>query len=348
MSKKMIAIAAGGTAGHVFPAKALAKILGTTNDIIFFTDERGAKYLDKDIKKLKIKNIVGNIIKRGIALFQLGIATLKCIYLLKTRGVKLAIGFGGLTSFPLLFAAKILKIPIIIHEQNTVIGKANKFFVRDAELVAVSYNETIGLEKQDKVVYTGNPIRQEVFEVKRRRSRITKEIQILVIGGSQGSSIFDEVIPNAITNLPTEIQENITIYQQARDIDAVKKIYESSSVSKVNIETFFRDVPQLMADSDLIIARGGASTLSEIEHIGVPAIIIPMANSADNHQLYNAREFEKTGMGKAIEYPKSLNKILNDWLVKGEIEKINRDGKKNNAAQKLAVKVNDIIIKLGL
>jgi UDP-N-acetylglucosamine--N-acetylmuramyl-(pentapeptide) pyrophosphoryl-undecaprenol N-acetylglucosamine transferase len=348
MSKKTIAIAAGGTAGHVFPANALAEILGTTNEIIFFTDERGSKYLNRDFTKLKIKNVTGNIFHKFLALFHLGVATLKCIYLLKMRGVKLAIGFGGLTSFPLLFAAKILKIAIIIHEQNSVVGKANKFFLKDAELVATTYSETIGLERQDKVVNIGNPIRKEVFEVKRRRSRITKDIQILVIGGSQGTSIFDEIVPEAISNLPIEIQENMTIYQQARNISSVKKIYDRSNVSKAKIETFFHDVPQLMADSELIIARAGAATLSEIEYIGVPAIIIPMANSADSHQLYNAREFQKSGMGKVVEDPKLLFNALEDMLVKKEIEKISRDGKKNNAAQKLAVKVNDTLIKLRL
>ena len=138
---KIICIVAGGTAGHVFPAQALSEILGTKNEILFVTDNRGAKYFDDQskVEKLQISNLTGNILRKGLAFFKLGFSTLKCFYLLKTRKVKLAIGFGGLTSFPVLFAAKYLKIPIILHEQNAILGQANRFFLKDAELLAMSY-----------------------------------------------------------------------------------------------------------------------------------------------------------------------------------------------------------------
>lgn len=349
MAKKNIAVVAGGTAGHIFPAEALGEILGTTNKIVFFTDERGAKYCESKVEKLWISNITGNVFRKGLALLKLGLSILKCIYLLKRESVQLAIGFGGLTSFPVLFAAKILKIPIILHEQNAVLGKANRFFLKDAKLLATSYENTIGVEKSDKVIHTGNPIRSSIFHVKRRRTRITKEIYILVIGGSQGASFFDKVIPNSFIQLPVEVQENITINQQARDISSVEKIYSKSKIRKIDIKPFFNGVEQMMADADLVITRGGASTLSEIDHIGVPAIIIPMKHSADNHQLYNAREMEQFGRVKVVEESDDIQPVLEDLLIKGTLDKLHSSKKRqNNAAQKLAIKVNEIIINLRL
>jgi UDP-N-acetylglucosamine--N-acetylmuramyl-(pentapeptide) pyrophosphoryl-undecaprenol N-acetylglucosamine transferase len=351
MTKKVICIVAGGTAGHVFPAQALSEILGTTNEILFVTDNRGAKYFDdhSNIEKLWISNINGSILRKGLAFLKLGISTLKCFYLLKTRKVKLAIGFGGLTSFPVLFAAKYLKIPIILHEQNAILGQANRFFLKDAELLAMSYKNTIGVADGSKVINTGNPIRSLVFNAKRRRTRITKDITILVIGGSQGASLFDEIIPKAFTQLPIEIQEDIILHQQGKNIAMVENIYSKSYIRKVIVQPFFRELPQMMADADLVITRGGASALSEIAHLGVPAIIIPMKNSAHDHQLYNARQAEKNGGVRVAESPEELQIALEDLLVHGKLDNLKiSERKQNNAAQKLAIKINEVIINLRL
>ncbi len=353
MREKVISIVAGGTAGHVFPAQALSQILSTKNKILFFTDKRGSKYFDDETKitKLNISNISGS--KKVLSLFKLGIATLKCIFLLKTKKVRLAIGFGGLTSFPVLFSAKLLKIPIIIHEQNSVLGKANKFFARDAQLIATSYSETKGTENLDKVIYTGNPIRSSIFYSKRRRTRITNEIYIVVIGGSQGAKIMDEVVARAITLLPANVQENISIWQQVRDENAIKGIYETSKVRNFSLSNFFQDAPQLIANSDLVITRAGASALAEIEHLNVPSIIIPMALSADNHQYHNAVHHIEKGIGVMLEEKElsveNLLSKLNDLLVRNKLEQIrNVNCRENSSAQKLAVKVNEVIINLRL
>lgn len=288
-------------------------------------------------------------------MFKLGFATLRCIYLLKTRNVKLAIGFGGLTSFPALYGAKILKIPIILHEQNSVLGKANRFFLKDSHLLATSYENTIGLEEGNTVIETGNPIRSVVFNAKRRRTRITKEIHILVIGGSQGAKIMDEVVAKAITSIPDDIQEGISIWHQVRDINAVKEIYTHSKIKRFYIEHFLKDVPQLMADSDLVITRAGASALSEIEHLRVPSIVIPMAASADNHQYHNAIEHLKKGSSIIVEEKdlsvEFLLSKLTNLLVDGKLEELHNIAKncqENTSAQKLAVKVNEVIINLRL
>lgn len=357
MKKRCIAMAAGGTAGHVFPAQALREILATKNDIIFFTDARGKRFFDNPSEycKLPIHNIQGSILKRIFSLLCLGVSTLKTLFILYRHNVKLVIGFGGLTSFPMLYAAKILNIPMILHEQNAVIGKANKFFLSHAQFLATSFLHTIGTENARKVVHTGNPIRSIIFDAKRRRTRITNEIYITIIGGSQGATIFDNIIASAIRNLPPELQERITIFQQVRreNIDAVQNIYHTTKIRKHTISDFFKDIPQMMADSDLIISRAGASTLFEIEHLNIPSIVIPMARSADNHQLHNALEYAKNRTCKVITEQElsieSLQFALENILIDNEIDKMrNYNHKGNHAAQKLAIKINEIIISMRL
>ncbi len=356
MVQRTIAIVAGGTAGHVFPAQAISEILGTKNNILFFTDSRGRKFCDEKEKQnmvLPVRNIQGSIFKKVISLLYLGLATLKSLYILKRQKPAVVIGFGGITSFPVLFAAKLLKIPIILHEQNSVIGKANKFFLKDSKFLATSFENTIGVDSNNKIIYTGNPIRQVIFDSKRRRTKITAEIFIVVIGGSQGSTIFDTTIANAVTGLPRDLQEKITLFQQVREEnnDSVNSLYEFSSIKKYTLQSFFKEIPQLMADADLIISRAGASAISEIEHLRIPSIIIPITNSVGNHQICNAQSFELQGTSKIILEKdfsaEALRVKLEDLFIRNEIDISNSKIKHtniNNAAQKLAIKVNEVII----
>jgi UDP-N-acetylglucosamine--N-acetylmuramyl-(pentapeptide) pyrophosphoryl-undecaprenol N-acetylglucosamine transferase len=359
MKIRTIAVVAGGTAGHVFPAQAISKILGTRNKILFFTDYRGKRFFgqDEEIIVLPIRNFQGKFVKKAISLFFLGIATLKALYVLRKEKVVMAIGFGGITSFPVLLAAKILKIPIILHEQNAVLGKANKFFLKDAEFLATSFEKTMGIDRYHKVIHTGNPIREVVFDAKRRRTRITSDIYITVIGGSQGATIFDTTIANAITLLPQDLQERINIFQQVRkeNHDTVQSIYDTSKVRRLEMKDFFQNVPQLIADSDLVISRAGASTISEIEHLKIPSIIVPIASSKDNHQYHNAEYSSKKGTSKMIteqEFSSSkLAEIIEDLFNKNLIEdyrsKFNLSTT-NSAAQKFSIKINEIIINMRI
>jgi UDP-N-acetylglucosamine--N-acetylmuramyl-(pentapeptide) pyrophosphoryl-undecaprenol N-acetylglucosamine transferase len=351
MIKKNFAFIAGGTAGHIFPALALSEILGTTNNIIFITDKRGSKFIDKKqiskIKIMQLQNINGTCIEKIFAAFWIVLATIKCLFWLKKEKIQFIIAFGGLTNLPSLIAAKILKIPFILHEQNALLGRGNKFFAKDAKFIASSFFTTHGLEEyRDKVIVTGNPIRQIVLEVKRRRTKITKDLQILVVGGSQGAKIIDQKVTKALLSLTEIKQENIILFQQAYNLKSIKASYKSSHFKQVIIENFFENLPQLIADSDLIITRGGATTLAEIEYLGIPAIIIPLAAAADNHQFYNAQELVKAGQAMIIE-EKNLNElpsILKKMLLKLENFHKKDKNKVNQAAAKLALKVNNWIM----
>jgi UDP-N-acetylglucosamine--N-acetylmuramyl-(pentapeptide) pyrophosphoryl-undecaprenol N-acetylglucosamine transferase len=361
----IIAITTGGTAGHIFPAYAVATILSIRNKILYFTDKRGKKFLDitsSDAEEkiqtsinpiiLPVRNLCGGMFSKIIAIFYLIVSVIKAIFCLKKHNVSMVIGFGSFASFPALAAAYILRIPIIVHEQNAVLGRVNKIFLKYAKFIATSYHETLDIDDQykKKVVFTGNPIKSSVFEVKRRRTRITKEIQILIIGGSQGAELFDAIIAEAIAELPNEIQKNITIFQQVRtnNIESVNKIYKYSKVNTYTLAEFFNNIPQIMIDSDFVISRGGASTISEISHIGIPSIIIPMMKAKDNHQYHNAKSLEKTGAAILLtedvltkdKFTQELTKILsNDVLDKMRVA-ANASGQ-NNAAQKLTIKINE-------
>jgi UDP-N-acetylglucosamine--N-acetylmuramyl-(pentapeptide) pyrophosphoryl-undecaprenol N-acetylglucosamine transferase len=351
MTSKTLAIVASGTAGHIFPALAVGEIFATTNKVIFLTDNRGAKYLHKKtpviVKKFNLKHIKGSIFNIVMATFWIAIAIIKIIYLFQKEKVQLVIAFGSLINLPSLLAAKLLKIPFILHEQNAILGKANKFFLQKAAFIATSFKETKGLENYSgKIIYTGNPIRKEIFYSKRRRTKITREIQILVVGGSQGASIFDQEVTKALLQLPQEIQLNINLFQQANDINFVKNTYRDINFNKLKVEKFFTEIGQLIADSDLIITRGGASTLSEIESLSIPAIIIPLARAANNHQLYNAQAFAENGFMFYIEEENiiQLSDVLLQTLIALPDIKKKSQQKVNQAAEKLAIKVNNLLI----
>jgi UDP-N-acetylglucosamine--N-acetylmuramyl-(pentapeptide) pyrophosphoryl-undecaprenol N-acetylglucosamine transferase len=351
MKSKTLAVVAGGTAGHIFPALALGEILATTNRVIFLTDNRGMKYFHKQtpviVTKFNLKHIKGFILNKLIATFWIVIAIIKIIYLFKKDKVQLVIAFGSLINLPSLLAAKLLKIPFILHEQNAILGKANQFFLHKAEFIATSFQDTKGLENYcGKIIYTGNPIRKEIFYSKRRRTKITREIQILVIGGSQGASIFDQEVTKALLQLPRDIHLNINLFQQASDIVFVENIYHNNHFNRLKVAKFFPEIGQFIADSDLIITRGGASTLSEIEYFGIPTIIIPLARAANNHQLYNAKAFSENGFMTFIEEENitQLSHLLLQTLM--ELPDIKKKSKPqvNQAAEKLAIKVNNFLI----
>ncbi len=378
MSKRTIVITTGGTAGHVFPAYTIAKILCTRNNIICLTDKRGRKFFDMDIdttiqkqknvsaSSQKIKNITlpvthlsGNICRKLLALVQLCICVVLAMFLLKKHNVSIVIGFGSFASFPALAAAVILRIPIVLHEQNAVVGTVNRMFLKHAEFLATSYHDTLNFDEKykDKIIFVGNPIRPVIFEIKRRRTRITREIQILITGGSQCAALFDRTIAEAIIDLPPHIRDNLIIFQQVRqdNIEHVEKIYRNNHVMNYTLASFFDDIPQLMIDSDLIISRAGASAISEIQHLQVPSIIIPLANSKDNHQYYNAKALKNTGACLLFteevftrdKLSRELVRIFSDDTLR-KMQSAASHAERNNAAQKLAIKINDFIIRMRL
>lgn len=358
-----IFLVAGGTGGHIFPAEALSEELSKRGyNPILITDERFTKYIGKNNKLkyeiLPVKQVSGTITKKLSGLFSIFTCYIKSLILIKKYKPKCAIGFGGYPSFPTMLAAcGNRKIKTIIHEQNSLLGRANEMLADKIDLIATSFPEVSGIEDDHthKVRYTGNPVRPAVQALRNLPYpdfHENSQLNILVTGGSQGASIFSKVIPDAIKLLPPELQQRLHIEQQCRkeDIKKVNKIYDKLSIN-AELKEFFSDLPERMATAHIIISRSGASTLTEIAVAGRPAIMVPLPNSKDNHQMVNANSFEDQGIGwvmpqesftgenlsKKIEKFFNLDNFLLETAKKSKLSGI------HDADKKLADIIEDLI-----
>jgi len=213
------------------------------------------------------------------------------------------VGFGGYPSFPSVFAACGLGIPTVIHEQNCVLGRANRLLAPRVNCIATSFPATLMLSDKDagKVRLTGNPVRASVralAHIPYPSLSQDGKMHILVTGGSQGASIFSQILPAAIATLPAALRTRIRIDQQCRaaDLEVTKAAYAQLGIN-ADIAAFFVDLPARLAASHLVIARSGASTVSELAVAGRPAILVPLPTAMDNHQYFNANAFEDVGGG---------------------------------------------------
>jgi UDP-N-acetylglucosamine--N-acetylmuramyl-(pentapeptide) pyrophosphoryl-undecaprenol N-acetylglucosamine transferase len=310
---KKILLVAGGTGGHYFPAEALLEELTENNYITnLITDKRCEQYISypEFTKIIDTKKLSGSKINKILGLIYLPTSIIKSILFIIKFEPNLLISFGGYTSIPHLIAATILRIPIILHEQNSIIGKANLLFCKLAKIIMLSYKNTINLPNKYKTksIFTGNFIRKKFRQA--NKSQNTKFI-ILVIGGSQGAQIFSKEITDAIINLSYE-HKDIKVIQQVvqKDLDSVKEIYIKNGI-EAEIETFFSDIDRKYSEADLIIARSGATTIAEIISLSKPSILIPMPSSVDNHQYFNAKLLEDKEATILIEQKNINNQLYN-------------------------------------
>ncbi len=318
-----IVLAAGGTGGHVFPAEALATVLLARGcKLTLLTDRRGGNW-GGDIETVRIRAsaVAGKgLLGKAMSVLRLAMGTLQAHGHLKRIKPACVIGFGGYASVPTMFAATMSSLPTALHEQNALLGRANKLLAPRVNKVATSFENAKEVEAvaPGKVVYTGMPVRGNVAEVRGAaypELTDTSDIHILIIGGSQGARIFSEVIPQALALLPETIQNRIHISQQCRpeDLATAEKAYQKLKV-KTTLKTFFDDIPQRLVSSHLVIARAGASSIAEITAVGRPALLVPYPYAADDHQTYNAHAIDEAGGGWLIPQdsftPESLSQRL--------------------------------------
>lgn len=326
VESKVIFLATGGTGGHIFPAKALANELKNRGyKPIIISDERFLKYTadnDVEYKILPVKQPKGGIKGKLVA----GLSMIKSYFIVRKfifeYNPVCAIGFGGYPSFPTLMAASQLHLKTIIHEQNSLLGKANELLLKNITKLATSFPNVRGTENisSEKVAYIGNPVRQEIKAVRDIPYPIFENssvLNILVTGGSQGASIFSKLIPDAIAKLPEDYKRRIGIVQQARaeTIDEVVSRYNEMGV-KAEVKSFFYDMPEQLKNCHLLIARSGASTLAEAAVAGRPALMIPLPNSKGDHQKINAESFEQNGAGICFDERNLKAVNLTDTIAK--------------------------------
>ncbi len=307
--QKTIILAAGGSGGHIFPAEAVAEVLLARGQrVVLVTDKRFANFKTGALSQVETRTIhtgtvAGSLFKKIAGIISLLFGIVQARLLLSRLKPAVVVGFGGYPSFPTLFAASWLKIPTIIHEQNSVLGRANRLLAGRVDLLATSFPATLMIEEKDKakVVVIGNPVRASVRALRFvPYSSIADDgkVNILVTGGSQGASVFSQVVPAAISLLPQNLRARIRIDQQCRasDVEATKAAYDEIKIN-ADIAAFFTDIPARLAGAHLVIARSGASTVFELAAAGRPAILVPLPTSMDNHQYHNASAFEEVGGG---------------------------------------------------
>jgi len=327
---------AGGTGGHLFPAMALAEELGRRgHQVHLATDERVQGY-GKNFPAIKTHIIPSATpsLKNPIKFIGAGFSILRGIFasfsMLREVKPDAVVAFGGYPCFPPFLAASIMGIPGLLHEQNAIVGRANRALARFAKAFAVQFENTTGVEKfKLDLIVTGNPVRNIVAKaslLEYPKLDDKSALQLLVFGGSQGARAFADFVPPAIAQLPKNIRSRLQVVQQCRSED-LERVTAAYSKAKINVElaTFFDDLPIRMARSHLVIGRAGATTIAELGVIGCPAILVPLPGSLDHDQRANALLMQKAGGGWLMEQatlsPQSLGKRLEELLEDGNLLK---------------------------
>lgn len=299
-----VILATGGTGGHVFPAEALAGELEARGvPFTLVTDSRGRQWQGalsrRPIHYIRSASPTGSPVKKVLALCSLALGLFDAWRALGRIGPSVVVGFGGYASVPTMVAARLRRLPAMLHEQNAVLGRANRLVLGGAGRVATSFSRTRHLDGDARALLVGNPVREPVRALRDSPYRPPGEgrvIDLLVFGGSQGAASFGDVVPQAVLSLPQMLRSRLRIVQQCRpeSIDRVRTSYVKAGVV-AEIAPFFADLPQRMAAAHLVIGRSGASTVAELAAIGRPSILVPYPYAADDHQTANARAFEATG-----------------------------------------------------
>ena len=305
-------LAAGGTGGHMVPAHSLAAELRSRgHGVLLITDDRGARYpglFDKvPVHILPAGRLGGGPIGwlKAIRSVIAGRADAKRLY--RAARPDAVIGFGGYPAFPALLGASSLGVPTLLHEQNAVAGRVNRWLAGDASAIGIAFDSVERLKPAHlaKSVVIGNPVRDAIARLGELPFPPFDEmapLKILVTGGSQGASILGQVVPEGLGLLQPALRHRLQVVHQCRpeDIERVRQRYADLGIP-AELMTYIEDMPDKLADAHLVIGRAGASTIAELSAAGRPAILIPYAAATDDHQTANAREMVKAGGARAIQ-----------------------------------------------
>lgn len=304
MSEGIILLSAGGTGGHLFPAEALAHELKRRGfEVHLATDTRAERFAGsfpaEVVHTIRSATIGSkNPIAMARAFLALWTGFREASALIGRLQPKAVVGFGGYPTLPPVFAASRRGVPTIIHEQNAVMGRANKALAQRVSAIAGGFLPASGRHAA-KIVTTGNPVRPAVLEAAEQAYEPPSAggpFKLLVFGGSQGAQFFSEAMAKAVALLPPELRDRLRLVQQARkeDEDKVRVAYRDLGV-EAEIASFFNDLARRMAETHLVVSRSGASTVSEIAVIGRPAILVPYPHALDHDQAANAAALAAKG-----------------------------------------------------
>ncbi len=295
----LIALASGGTGGHLFPAFALAEELNKRGFAsVLLTDERGLAFGQE--YTFVPRHLVPSMGLFGTGrlnqlkgLLAMGRGYFKARRLLKQFKPRAVVGFGGYASAPSVLAAQHTGIPTLIHEQNSVFGRANRLLARKARLACTSFQPTYGLDGMaaDKLRHVSNPVRAQLKQVSSyQAAQPSQTFKVLIYGGSQGARYFSKFMPLVMEALTPAERGRFELTQQARpeDVAELSQRYTTLGV-KATVSSFFEDMASLYEQAHLVICRSGASSVAEIATVGRPAVFVPLPTAIDDQQTLNAR-----------------------------------------------------------
>ncbi|MFM5907116.1 MAG: undecaprenyldiphospho-muramoylpentapeptide beta-N-acetylglucosaminyltransferase [Novosphingobium sp.] len=305
-------LAAGGTGGHLIPAFVLAEELERRgHHVALITDARGAQIPGKPASltahvlpagRLQGKNPLSWI--KGVRAIMEG--RRMALRLFESFEPTCVVGFGGYPAFPALLAATSAGIPTVIHEQNAVLGRVNRFLAGKVNAIAASYSQIDRLapKHEGKVHLVGNPVRSDVLALRNKPFPPFSEdglLRVLVTGGSQGARVLSEVVPDGLAMLQPALRTRLQVTQQCRaeDLEAVRARYAGHDIP-AELGTYFEDMASRLADAHLFIGRAGASTVAELTAVGRPAILVPLPIATDDHQAANCGDIVDAGGARAI------------------------------------------------
>lgn len=358
---RLVLLAAGGTGGHLFPAEALAHALiarGMTVDLA--TDDRARSY-GADFPARTIHAIAAATPRGGGVAARLGAAAtlargfMQALAVVRRTRPAVVVGFGGYPTAPPVLAASVLGVPTLLHEQNAVMGKANRFLSGRATRIATGFPLVhASAEILAKAVVTGNPLRPAVLKAAEwpYPESADGRLRVLVTGGSQGARVMADIVPGAIAALSPQERARIALVQQARGEDEarVKAAFAALGFS-ADVQPFFKDLPCRIADAHLVISRSGASTVSEIAAIGRPAILVPFPFALDADQAANAAELARTGAAAVVTQNDftvdRLAALLREALARPDVLAARAQAAKSAGAPDAAERLADETLKLA-
>ena len=307
-SLPVIACAAGGTGGHLFPAEALARELQRRgHPVVIYTERRGAAYTQAlaglDHVVLPARSLEGGLPGKFAAGLTILRATAAARADMRRRGVRLLVGFGGYPSFAPALAAKSRALPLLLHEQGARLSMANRKLLRFADGVATSFPGTAGLDGFDaaRVSDTGNPVRQAILDARGPYPPLDADspLRLLVVGGSQSARVFGDVVPPALLRLPGSIRHRLQVSLQMKG-DAAASVETALQAGGVDatVRPFFDDMGARLRDAHLVITRAGATTAADLLTMGRPAVLVPIPQGGSrDEQRRNAETLAAAGVG---------------------------------------------------
>lgn len=355
-------VSAGGTGGHIFPALAVAEGLRQAGVGVEWLGAPSPSMESELVGKAQIAfHGVGFSGVRGkgwrvkfLSLFRLLQAIYQSVCILRSLKPQVVLGFGGYITFPAGVASWLCRVPLVIHEQNAVAGLANNYLSHLTPHVYSAFPGGLRTTQDTHQVWVGNPLRKAFLEQAPAKARLQGEpfgvgtpLRLLVVGGSLGAQALNETVPRALALIPEQVRPKVCHQSGAKQVQALKDLYEKLGV-KAQVLSFIEDMAQAMSSTDLLIARAGASTVTEVAALGVPTLFVPFPHAVDDHQTQNARFLSDQGGAWTVAQNELTPEWLSQWLMQMKRESLIGVGEKAQQLARLGAVEALVSVSLGL